>query len=173
MWKIDLKLNSYFLTINYTKRQMVWANIPNQILRRQCLILYKISSLTYCHRNLFLKPALSKINIKGIKMIIDLYNFIYKNEKIIGINILKLTEDKASRRANTIAVKTTWKHYNLLKRITKWDTHLIKKILNQNYLSFLFCIISYLMHPKKIRRVFCRDGKLATVFSRSFFHKFY
>ena len=52
-------------------------------------------------------------------MIMDLYNFIYKNEKIIGINILKLTEDKASRRANIIAVKTTWKQYNLLKRITK------------------------------------------------------
>ena len=48
-------------------------------------------------------------------MLIDLYNLIYKNEKIIGINILKLTEDKASRRANIIAVKTTWKHYNLLK----------------------------------------------------------
>ncbi len=48
-------------------------------------------------------------------MIINLYNLIYKNEKIIGINILKLTEDKASRLANIIAVKTTWKHYNLLK----------------------------------------------------------
>lgn len=96
-------------------------------------MLYKISSLTYCHRNLFLKLALSKINIKGIKMLIDLYNLIYKNEKIIGINILKLTEDKASRRANIIAVKTTWKHYNLLKRITKWDTHLIKKILKNTY----------------------------------------
>ena len=57
-------------------------------------MLYTISSLTYCHRNLFLKLALSKINIKGIKMLMDLYNLIYKNEKIIGINILKLTEDE-------------------------------------------------------------------------------
>lgn len=48
-------------------------------------------------------------------MIMDLYNFIYKNEKIIGINILKLTEDKASRLANIYAVKNTWKYYNLLK----------------------------------------------------------
>lgn len=48
-------------------------------------------------------------------MIMDLYNLIYKNEKIIGINILKLTEDKASKRANIIAVKNTWKYYNLLK----------------------------------------------------------
>ena len=31
-------------------------------------MLYKISSLTYCHRNLFLKLALSKINIKGTIM---------------------------------------------------------------------------------------------------------
>lgn len=45
----------------------------------------------------------------------DLYNFIYKNEKIIGINILKLTEDKASRLANIYTVKNTWKYYNLLK----------------------------------------------------------
>lgn len=65
-------------------------------------------------------------------MIMDLYNLIYKNEKIIGINILKLTEDKASRRANIIAVKTTWKQYNLLKGL-KWDTHLIKKILKNTY----------------------------------------
>ena len=66
-------------------------------------------------------------------MLMELYNLIYKNEKIIGINILKLTEDKASRRANIIAVKTTWKQYNLLKRITKWDTHLLKKILKNTY----------------------------------------
>lgn len=48
-------------------------------------------------------------------MLMELYNLIYKNEKIIGMNIYKLSEDKASRRANIIAVKTTWKHYNLLK----------------------------------------------------------
>lgn len=50
-------------------------------------------------------------------MLMDLYNLIYKNEKIIGINILKLTEDKASRRAHIVAVKTTWKQYNLSKMI--------------------------------------------------------
>ena len=48
-------------------------------------------------------------------MIMDVYKFIYKNEKFIGINILKLTEDKASRLANIHAVKNTWKYYNLLK----------------------------------------------------------
>lgn len=47
--------------------------------------------------------------------LLNLYNLIYKNEKIIGMNIMRLSEDKASRRANIIAVKTTWKHYNLLK----------------------------------------------------------
>ena len=65
-------------------------------------------------------------------MLMELYNLIYKNEKIIGMNIMKLSEDKASRRANIIAVKTTWKHYNLLKGL-KWDTHLIKKILKNTY----------------------------------------
>ena len=52
-------------------------------------------------------------------MLMELYNLIYKNEKIIGINILKLTEDKASRRANIIAVKTTWKLYNNIKGTNK------------------------------------------------------
>ena len=59
-------------------------------------------------------------------MLMELYNLIYKNEKIIGMNIMKLSEDKASRRANIIAVKTTWKHYNLLKGL-KWNTHLLNK----------------------------------------------
>ena len=59
-------------------------------------------------------------------MLMELYNLIYKNEKIIGMNIMKLSEDKASRRANIIAVKTTWKHYNLLKG-RQWNTHLLNK----------------------------------------------
>ena len=48
-------------------------------------------------------------------MLIELYNLIYKSEKIIGMNIMKLSENKASRRANIYAVKNTWKYYNLLK----------------------------------------------------------
>lgn len=48
-------------------------------------------------------------------MLMELYNLIYKNEKIIGMNIMKLSEDKALRLANIYAVKNTWKNYNLLK----------------------------------------------------------
>ena len=48
-------------------------------------------------------------------MLMELYNLIYKNEKIIGMKIYKLSEDKASRRANIIAVKNTWKIYNSVK----------------------------------------------------------
>lgn len=52
-------------------------------------------------------------------MLMELYNYIYKSEKIIGMKIYKLSEDKASRRANIIAVKSTWKQYNLLKSDNK------------------------------------------------------
>ena len=48
-------------------------------------------------------------------MLMELYNYIYKNEKFIGMKIYKLSEDKASRRANIIAVKNTWKIYNSVK----------------------------------------------------------
>lgn len=47
-------------------------------------------------------------------MLSGLYKTIYEGEKINGIYILKLSPDKASRRANIIAVKTTWKKYNEL-----------------------------------------------------------
>jgi len=59
-------------------------------------------------------------------MLMEIYNLIYKNEKIIGMNIMKLSEDKASRLANIYAVKNTWKYYNLLKGL-KWNTHLLNK----------------------------------------------
>lgn len=48
-------------------------------------------------------------------MLMELYNYIYKNEKYIGMKIYKLSEDKASRKANIIAVKNTWKIYNSVK----------------------------------------------------------
>ena len=54
-------------------------------------------------------------------MLMNLYNYIYKNEKFIGIKIYKLSEDKASRRANIIAVKNTWIVYNSLKK-TKYNS---------------------------------------------------
>ena len=52
-------------------------------------------------------------------MLSGLYKTIYEGEKINGIYILKLSPDKASRRANIIAVKTTWRIYNSLKSVNK------------------------------------------------------
>ena len=49
-------------------------------------------------------------------MLMELYNYIYKNEKFIGMKIYKLSEDKASRRANIIAVKTTWKIFSFFNK---------------------------------------------------------
>ena len=52
-------------------------------------------------------------------MLMELYNYIHKNEKFIGMKIYKLSEDEASRRANIIAVKNTWRIYNSLKSANK------------------------------------------------------
>ena len=64
-------------------------------------------------------------------MLMELYNYIYKNEKFIGMKIYKLSEDKASRRANIIAVQNTWRIYNSLKSANKNILPKLKKDYNE------------------------------------------
>lgn len=47
-----------------------------------------------------------------MKSIIEMYNHIYQNYKYFYMTRDNLSEDKASRLANIIAVKTTWIEYN-------------------------------------------------------------